>query len=153
MINFRHLVLSTAVIVGVSAPAGAQVAGAGGPAPGSGNGAAIASSNRDENSAYNKVIGNVGADPVKAEKAKREALKRAVPATPADVKAGAQVRDKSGVTLGHVESIDGDSAVLNFASGKIRYPLIGFGKDANGLLINLSTQEFLALAAKATHGG
>jgi hypothetical protein len=31
--------------------------------------------------------------------------------------------------------------------------MIGFGKDAQGLLINLSTQDFLALVEKAKAAG
>lgn len=141
-------VLAVALTGFAAAPLAAQAA-PGGPAAGTGNGAAIASNNQDENASYNRVIGKVGADPVGTEKRKREAKLKAVPAAASDVVAGAAVRDANGVALGKVESIDGDSAILVFDGGKIRYPLIGFGKDAAGLLINLSARDFLAAVAKA----
>jgi hypothetical protein len=148
MIRFNHLALTAVAVIGLAAPASAQQAG-GGPAPGTGNGVAIAAGNQDENASYNRVIGKVGADPVGKEKAKRAASRRPVPATAADVVPGAIVRDAKGVNLGRIESIDGDSAILAFSTGKIRYPLIGFGKDPSGLLINLTTSDFLAQVSKA----
>ena len=149
MMRFAFLAVSSVALAAIAVPAAAQQAGAGGPAPGTGNGAAIAATNREENSSYNRVIGKVGSDPVGAEKAKRAAKTKAVAASPADVVPGAAVRDVGGAALGKVESIDGDSAILVYSSGKIRFPLIGFGKDSEGLLINLSTKDFLALIEKA----
>lgn len=146
MLKFRVLAVALAGLS--AAPLWAQAA-PGGPAAGTGNGAAIASNSQDENASYNRVIGKVGADPVASEKRKRLAKLKAIPAAASDVVAGASVRDANGAALGKVESIDGDSAILVFGSGKIRYPLIGFGKDAQGLLINLSTRDFLAAVAKA----
>ncbi|MEO5775092.1 MAG: hypothetical protein ABIQ32_13385 [Sphingomicrobium sp.] len=150
MISFRLIAVAATLIAAAATatPASAQAA-PGGPAPGTGNGAAMVANSRDENSAYNRIIGKVGADPVKTEQAQRAAKLRAVPANPADVVPGAAVRDIKGVALGRVEKIDGDSAVLAFNSGKIRFPLIGFGKDANGLLINLTREDFLARVAKS----
>lgn len=145
---FRFPLLAVAM-AGLSASPLAAQAVQGGPAPGTGNGAGIAASNQEENASYNRVIGKVGADPVKAEKAKRAAKAKAVPATAADVVPGAVVRDVTGAALGKVESIDGDSAILAYGSGKIRFPLIGFGKDPQGLLISLTTKDFLALVEKA----
>lgn len=153
MIKFRHLVLTAGFAVGLAVPAAAQVSQSGGATPGTGNGTAIANSARDEAASYNNVIGRVGADPVGKEKAKRAAKAKPVPATAADVVPGATVRDFNGLALGKIESIDGDSAILDYSSGKIRFPLIGFGKDQQGLLINLTTKDFLALVAKATAGG
>ena len=154
MIKFRFLA-AAALVVGLAAPAASQQAGGQGAAPaaGSGNSAAMASGSRAESAAYNRIIGQVGADPVKQEKAKAAIKSKPVPATPADVVAGAVVRDVKGVALGKVESIDGDSAILVYTSGKIRFPLIGFGKDSQGLLINLSTKDFLALVEKAKASG
>ena len=150
--KLRDLVLAVGATIITASPVLAQAA-PGGPQPGTGNGAAIASSNRDEAASYNSVIGKVGSDPVGREKAKRTAKARAVPATAADIVAGAAVRDINGATLGTIEKIDGDSAILVYSTGKIRYPLIGFGKDAKGLLIDRSTKDFLALVAAAKAGG
>lgn len=149
--NKLQLGMCAGLAAALSFPAAAQQAGSIG-TPGTGNGAGIASSNRDESESYNRVIGKVGSDPVGIEKRKRTVKPKAVAATSADVVAGAAVRDVNGAALGKIESIDGDSAILVFGSGKIRFPLVGFGKDADGLLINLSTKDFLAAvaAAKAT---
>jgi hypothetical protein len=152
----RYLVIAAVAAICFAAPAAAQVGpGAGGvqPAPGSGNSTAMVNNSREENASYNNVIGKVGADPVGKEKAKRAAMARAVPATAADIVPGAAVRDAKGVALGTIEKIDGDSAILVYSTGKIRYPLVGFGKDPQGLLISLSTQDFLALVSKASTGG
>lgn len=160
MIKLRHIALFAIVASAVGAPTAAQVGGApisnpgsaGGPAaplPGSGNGAGMADSLREENASYNRVIGKVGSNPVDMEKTKRAIKARPVAATAADVVPGATVRDVAGAALGKVESIDGDSAILVYSSGKIRFPLVGFGKDSEGLVINLSTKDFLALVEKA----
>ncbi len=150
----RHTALAAAVSFCFVAPAMAQVGpGAGGVQPGvGGNATAMASNSREENSSYNSVIGKVGSDPVGTEKAKRAAKGRAVPATAADIVPGAAVRDSKGVPLGSIGKIDGDSAILVYSTGKIRYPLIGFGKDSIGLVIDRSTKDFLALVASATAG-
>lgn len=150
MIKFRHLAVAA---IGIAGWAGAAFAQAGVPTPGTVNGASAASNYREETASYNSVIGKVGSDPVAVEKSKRAARAKAVPAAPADVIPGATVRDIKGETIGKVESIDGDSAILVFASGKIRFPIIGFGKDQQGLLISLTTKEFLALVEKAAKGG
>lgn len=154
MIKFRFLA-AAALAAGLASPAAAQQAPgqAAAPAAGSGNAAAMASGSRSENENYNRLIGQVGAEPVKKEKAKAAARSKPVPAAAADIVAGSVVRDANGAALGTVESIDGDSAILVYASGKIRFPLIGFGKDPQGLLINLSTKDFLALVEKAKASG
>ncbi|MEO5775093.1 MAG: hypothetical protein ABIQ32_13390 [Sphingomicrobium sp.] len=154
MIKFRFLA-AAALVAGLAYPAAAQLApGQGaGPAPGTVDAGAFASGTRGENENYNRLIGKVGAQPVKQDKAKAAARSKPVPASAADVVPGSVVRDVKGVAFGKVESIDGDSAILAFGTGKIRYPIIGFGKDANGLLINLTTKDFLAAVAKAKSGG
>ncbi|MEO6361322.1 MAG: hypothetical protein ABIO43_12250 [Sphingomicrobium sp.] len=156
MIQRFTLALAVVAFVGFSAAAPAQVGpGAGGvqPLPGSGNSAEMTKNNREQNEAYNSIIGKVGADPVGMEKAKRAVKTKAVPATAADIMPGAVVRDVNGAALGKVESIDGDSAILVYSSGKIRFPLVGFGKDPQGLLISLTTKDFLALVQKAKVSG
>jgi hypothetical protein len=112
MIKFRYLAIATIAAAGCASGAFAQ---AGVPTQGTGNGAAAANNYREETASYNGVIGKVGTDPVRTEKAKR----------------AAQLK----------------------ASGKVRFPLIGFGKDRQGLLINLTTQELLARLEKTAKGG
>lgn len=154
MTKFRFLV-AAALAAALTYPVAAQQAAGQGavPAPGTGNAAAMASGVRAENENYNRLIGKVGADPVKQEQAKAAARAKAVPATAADIVPGAAVRDVKGVALGKVESIEGDSAILVYSTGKIRFPLIGFGKDPQGLLISVSTEDFLALIQKAKASG
>lgn len=149
MIKVRQWAVVSAAVLASPAVAQQQPGQGVAPAPGSRDGAAVAMSTREESASYNSVIGKVGAEPVKAEKARREAKAKAVPATAADILPGAAVRDINGAALGMIEKLDGDSAILTFSTGKIRYPIIGFGKDTAGLLINLSTKDFLAAVAKA----
>jgi hypothetical protein len=74
---------------------------------------------------------------------------RAVPAAPADIAAAAAVFDVSGQTVGTIEDVDPDGAVVATAAGKVKIPLNAFGKNRKGLLIGLSKNDFEALVAKA----
>jgi hypothetical protein len=152
--------LRLAICVGAASlfavPAAAQVAGTigGRPSAGTDDSAALAIGDRQEESDYQKLMREKGIQKVGEGKKSRKASKAArVPATAADIVVGAAVRDVNGVTLGKIESIDGEDAILTYTGGKIRFPMIGFGKDAQGLLINLSTQDFLALVEKAKAAG
>lgn len=141
----------------LAVPAAAQQiggTGAGLPTPGTDDSAALAIGDRQEEADYQKLMREKGIQKVGESKRKRKASKPARgPATAADIVVGATVRDVNGVALGKIESIDGEDAVLTYTGGKIRFPLVGFGKDAQGLLINLSTQDFLALVEKAKASG
>jgi hypothetical protein len=141
----------------LTVPAAAQQAGgtgAGLPTAGTDDSAALAVGKREEETNYQQLMREKGMDKVGEQKRKRKGSKPArVPATAAEVVVGAAVRDTNGVALGRIESIDGEDAILVYTGGKIRFPLIGFGKDAQGLLINLSTQDFFALVEKAKAAG
>ena len=72
-----------------------------------------------------------------------------MPATAADIKAGAALRDMNGVTLGTIVSLDGDQAVVDTGQTKIGVPLIAFGKDNKGLLLGMTADKFNQLVAAA----
>jgi hypothetical protein len=81
-----------------------------------------------------------------------------VPATAADIKAGAQVRDIKGVPLGTIATLasnevvaDPSQAVIDTGQTKIGVPLNAFGKDDKGLLLSITAEKFNQLVAQA-HG-
>jgi hypothetical protein len=74
---------------------------------------------------------------------------RAVPARAADIVVEAVVRDTAGQTVGTIESVDSDGAVIVTASGKVKIKLDAFGKNRTGLLIGMTKPDFEALVAKA----
>lgn len=70
-------------------------------------------------------------------------------ATQADIKAGVEVFDNAGVTVGTVQSVTATGAVV--ASGKLRaeVPTASFAKNAKGLVIGITKAEFEAAVSKA----
>lgn len=79
-----------------------------------------------------------------------------VPATVADIKAGAQVRDIKGVPLGTIATlaenetvVDPDQAVIDTGQTRIAVPLNAFGKDDKGLLLSTTAEKFNMLVAQA----
>lgn len=119
----------------------------GGPLPGAGDSTRISSGNRESNADYNHLIGSTGAKQTSDVKLKSKHA--AVPATPADIKVGATVRGSDGVAIGTIASLDANQAVLDTGQAKIGVPLIGFGKDDAGLMLNMTAAKFGELAAQA----
>jgi hypothetical protein len=74
---------------------------------------------------------------------------RAVPAKPADVTVGSQVRDKKGEVIGTIDSVSMAAAVVATAGGKVEVPLEAFGKNNKGLLVGMTKAEFDAAVAAA----
>lgn len=70
-------------------------------------------------------------------------------ATQADLKAGATVFDSAGATVGTIQSVTANGAVV--ASGKLRaeVPTASFAKNANGLVIGITKAEFEAAVNRA----
>lgn len=70
-------------------------------------------------------------------------------ATQADIKAGVEVFDNAGVTVGTVQSVTATGAVV--ASGNLRaeVPAASFAKNSKGLVIGITKAEFEAAVAKA----
>jgi hypothetical protein len=73
----------------------------------------------------------------------------AVPATAADIKAGASLRDVKGVKIGTIASTDGQQVVVDTGATKIGVPLVAFGKDDQGLLLSITADKFNQLVAAA----
>lgn len=128
-------------LLAISSPASAQA----GPAPGTGNSAGITSANREQNAAYNRLVGDRNQRPVL--KGKAVAAKRS------DVLPGSALRDVNGLAVGTVQSVDGEEAIVQTAAGPVRIPLIGFGKDKAGLLLGMTADQLQAAIAAAGTGG
>ena len=140
-------------LLAIAASAGAQVVTGSGPpqpTPGSGDSSAIANDNRQIQSDMNQRMGAAnlktrnGNDIAKSKK-----KPSAVPATAADIKAGASLRDINGVPIGTIASVDANQAVVDTGATKIGVPLIAFGKDAKGLLLGMTADKFNQLVAAA----
>jgi hypothetical protein len=143
----RFLITIAFAAASASAANAQKGPGSAAPLPGSGDAAKISSGNRDNNAAYNQLIG-AGDD--HAKKADHPAAAhRAVPATAADIKAGASLRDSKGVTIGSIVSVDANQAVVDTGQTKIGVPLIAFGKDDKGLLLGMTAEKFNELVAAA----
>lgn len=65
-----------------------------------------------------------------------------------DVKAGASVFDSAGVSIGKIEAVQGNHAVLNTGTTKVQIPLSSLGTGDKGLTIGMTKAE-LEAAAKA----
>jgi hypothetical protein len=74
---------------------------------------------------------------------------KTAPATAADVKPGAPLRDVSGAPLGTIDSLSGQSVVINTGQSKVGVPLTMVEKDDKGLLLNITAKQFNDAAAKA----
>lgn len=114
--------------------------------PGSGNSASITNSNREQNAGYNRVVGKL--DPQAKEQP--SGLKgKAVAAKAEDLKVGAALRDKDGVPIGAISSVDAQGVIVDTGTTKIRVPTEAFGKDGVGLLLGISKAQFAELIAGA----
>lgn len=81
--------------------------------------------------------------------AARSKYGRAVPAKASEVLVQATVYDPSGETVGTIDSVDADGAVVATAVGKVKIPLNAFGKNRQGLLVGVSKKDFEAQVTKA----
>lgn len=137
-------------LLAIGGVAGAQpiVVGSGPaqPPPGSGDSARAAELDREAQAAYNQ---RVGSQNLTSRSDHRKTQPQAVPATAADIKAGAALRDLNGVAIGTIVSIDGEQAVVDTGQTKIGVPLIAFGKDSKGLLLGMTADKFNQLVAAA----
>jgi hypothetical protein len=108
----------------------------------------ITNGNRENNAAYNHVLAT-GVKSQNAEDRPTAQKKSAGPATSADIKTGASLRDKDGVPIGTIDTVEADGAVVNTGQTKIKVPLVAFGKDGRGLLLGITAARFNELVAKA----
>jgi len=117
----------------------------------------MAASRRQFDNDFNILAGR-GVEVTNMDRADRKAsLMRAsaVPATAADIKAGTQVRDVNGASIGVVATLaaneiaDPGSVVVHTGQSKIGVPLTAFGKDDKGLMLSITAQNFKQLVAQA----
>lgn len=139
------LVMKLSIVAAAAAAlvgTGAHAQAGAGPAPGTGDSSRAVSNSREENASYNRLIAS-----------QRPIRKgRAVAASAADITAGSQLRDIKGVPVGVVEKLDGEEAIVATAAGRVRIPIMGFGKDKAGLMLAMTAAE-LDAAVKAANGG
>lgn len=72
-----------------------------------------------------------------------------IPATPADVKAGASVYDVTGTTVGTIESVTSAGAVVFTGTARAQIALASFSKNAQGLVIGMTKLQLQAAVAAA----
>jgi hypothetical protein len=65
-----------------------------------------------------------------------------------DIKAGATVIDQKGGSVGTIESVSAEGAVIATGKARVQIPLGSFGKSASGLVIGMTKTELEAAAAK-----
>ena len=73
----------------------------------------------------------------------------ATPATAADVKAGAVVRDSKGVEVAKMVEVQGSNVVLDTGQTKIAVPMTLLVKGSQGVMLNITADQFNAAIAKA----
>jgi hypothetical protein len=73
----------------------------------------------------------------------------AAPATAADLKAGAALRDSKGAPVGTIASADGQQVVIDTGQTKIGVPLSLFSKDDKGPTLTITADQFNQAVAKA----
>ena len=136
-----------------SAPAPTMPAGSGGGV----RSQDVAAANRELDSSYNTLSARGVKTTDKDRENARSKHASAVPATAADIKGGAQVRDVKGVPIGAIAALapneivsDSDQIVIDTGHGKIGVPLAAFGKDDKGLLLSITAQKFNQLMAEAS---
>jgi hypothetical protein len=77
------------------------------------------------------------------------AAAKPAPATAADVKAGAPLRDVDGAPVGTIVSGTDQAVVVDTGQTKIGVPLNIFQKDDKGLLLKITAKQFSDAVAKA----
>jgi hypothetical protein len=148
MRNFDRLMAAGAFALLGATVANAQ-AGTPSGVPGSGDSGKITNSNRENNAGYNHVLA-AGVKSQNAEERPTAQKKPAAgPASAADLKAGSALRDKDGVKIGTIATVEADGAVVDTGTTKIKVPLVAFGKDGQGLLLGITAAKFKELVAKA----
>jgi hypothetical protein len=70
------------------------------------------------------------------------------PATSADIKAGASVRDQNGGTVGKVESVTSKGVVVSTGKVRVTVPPSSFANGDKGLVIGMTKAEIEAAATK-----
>ena len=126
-----------AAAVAASMFSGTATAQGGGPPLGSTDAAKATGDKRDKDAEFNKHAGQQN-------KKKGAKPQPAVPATAADIVAGAAFRDSKGEGIGTIDAVEADGAVVLVGTRRVKVPLDAFGKDENGLLVGITKAEFEA---------
>jgi hypothetical protein len=145
-------IIAAGLIAGTTVQVMAQPPGGvpSGPAPGTTDGTAASRASREQQEGYNRIV-NQGVNVTNADDQKGVKKKKAaVPATEADITAGAAVRDKNGVPIATVERLEADGAVVKSGERLAKLPVNAFGKDDAGLLVGITADEFLAAIAQTS---
>ena len=74
---------------------------------------------------------------------------KGAPATAADVKAGAPLRDVDGAPAGTIVSGSDQQVVVDTGQTKVGVPLSLFSKDDKGLMLSVTAKQFNDAVAKA----
>lgn len=154
----KIILISIAAGAAVAAAGSANAQGApvevptGGPRPQD-----VAATNRQIDNDYNTLAGR-GVKVTNKDRAQSKSTQKrasAVPATAADIKAGAQVRDVKGVPVGTIAALaenevatDPDQAIIDTGQTRIGVPLSAFGKDDKGLMLSITAEKFNQLVAQ-----
>lgn len=70
------------------------------------------------------------------------------PAKAADIKAGASVSDQKGGSVGKVDSVDAEGAVISTGSVRAKVPLSSLAIGSKGLVLSVTKDELEAAAKK-----
>lgn len=98
--------------------------------------------------ATRNIITNKEEEAVKHRAASKK-VKGPQPAKASDIVPGREVRDPKGQTIGSVETVEADGAVIVTPTGKAKVPLDAFGKDSGGLVFGISKDDFNKLVVTA----
>ena len=141
--------MAAALVAGLGA-GGAYAQQMGGPAPGTVDSKQVVNTNRETQADYNRTVG--AKSRTGAEQKRTSKVETAVAAKPEEVTAGSQVTDSRGVSIGTIETVEADGAVVVTGSSKVKVPLEAFGKNSDGLLLGITKAEFDALVAGTAAG-
>lgn len=136
-------VLATASLLLGAGMAQAQVAPAGGApssSPNSEDTTHSVGNDRDQQFALDRIRDEAGTT-VDARASRRDG-KRILAATPSDLKVGAAVFDKAGVTLGTIEAVKAEGVQLLAGSSRAMVPSDVFGVSRGKLVLNVTKAEF-----------
>lgn len=81
--------------------------------------------------------------------AQAAAATAAIPATAADVKAGAKVRDSKGIQVATIVEMQGANVVLDTGQAKVAIPMTFLVKDSQGVMLSITAEQFNDAMAKA----
>lgn len=142
------VIAAFALIAGTSTQALAQGSPPPQPSAGSPDGISVSRTTREQQEGYNRVV-NEGVPITNGDRQQPvKKTRRPVAATAADIAIGAGVRDRNGVQIATVESLDANGAVLKYGDRLAKVTLEAFGKDDDGLLLGVTEDEFQAAVSQ-----